>query len=123
MEPTYEELKAYLEDGHTQLDAVGEFGINRSRVQRILKAGQDERGLVERTLDAFVARMGELDEERALRVSLMRVAASTADWSRTVNTGQGRLAGTQAAERLWKMLDEMGGSSDADALIEALRAE
>lgn len=120
-DPSYGELQSYLAD-YTQIEAAAHFfpdlsqSAGRSRVQRIVKAGEDHRGPVERRVDAQVAKWGPLDEDRATRVELIRSMAATVDWSRSVHTGQGRTAGIQAAQTLWKFLEDVGQGSDVEDL-------
>lgn len=118
-EPSYEDLREFLET-HTQIEAAEHFGLSRSRVQRIRKAGEDHRGPVERSIDALIAKRGVLDENRAVRADMLRTAASIADRAGNANTGVGWSAGVQALERLWKMLEDF--DSQVNNEFELLRA-
>ena len=108
--------------GRTQQEAACHFfphlstSAGRSRVQRIQKAGQDRRGPAERSVDLLIRKWGELDEERAVRADLIRAMAGTVDWARRVETGQGRTAGIQAAQTLWKFFEDVGQSSGMEDL-------
>ena len=116
--PTYDELKAYLDSGRTQLDAAAEFGLSRSRVQRIIKAGEDRRGPVERAVDGLIAKRardeGGLDAAATVRAEMLRAAAGIVDASRQSHTGVAWSAGVAALERLRQQVAEFEGPNTAD---------
>ena len=121
-DPTYLDISKYIDAGHTQIEAAQHFypdlstSAGRSRIQRIIKAGEDQRGPVERAVDALISKWGSMDEERSARADLIRAMANTVDWSRGVHTGQGRTAGIQAAQTLWKFFEDVGQSGGMDEL-------
>lgn len=115
-EPSSRDVRAFMAEGHTQLEAAEHFGLHRSKIQRLLKAGEDDRGPVERSVDLLIRKWGDLDEERQARADLIRAMAATVDWARSVGTGQGRTAGIQAAQALWKFLEDVGASSGMEEL-------
>lgn len=119
-EPTYDELKEYLDDGHTQIDAASEFAISRSRVQRILKAGEDHRGPTERAVDRALAKWAEDDEEGRLRAELLRGLAVIADAGRRSATGVAMASGVAAITKLEELLARRGQSAAVADLKELL---
>jgi hypothetical protein len=122
-EPTPGELRAFLDDGGTQLQAAERWEISRNRVQRILKGDADERGPVELAVAAVIDSQAEhdgLNLRQTARAEMLRAAAIVVDKSAASGTGVAWSAFSQALTRLWEMLEEFAPDDAFDRHVAAL---
>ena len=122
-DPTLEQLRAFLDDGGTQLQAAERWEISRNRVQRILKGDADERGPVEQAVAAVIDSQGELgglNLRQSARAEMLRAAAIVVDKSAASGTGVAWSAFSQALARLWEMLEEFAPDDALDRHLDGL---
>ena len=126
-EPTAAEIKAYIDAGHTQIEAAQRFRISRWQVQRILNrvVEEDGPGPTEAVARILVRDVGEWDELEPMqkgRAEALIGFAVLADIGRRRNAnGAERNAAVAALKEFERMVAESGQASGAEELIEALR--
>jgi len=125
MEPTAANIQAYIDAGHTQIDAAQRFRISRSKIQRILKLAESEDGPgpTERAARALVSTWGDMDESKALVAESLIGFAVLADVGRSRRAnGAERGAAVNALKELNEMVGELGQASGFEELRLALLA-
>lgn len=112
-EPTYQQVRQFMDGGRTQHQAAAHYGLSRQKVQRILAAGADRRGATER-------RVGELvdgwdgDPARAVHAAVLTALARVVDRSSTSTTAAAAVAAVQAATELRKALADLDAAGRED---------
>jgi DNA-binding transcriptional regulator LsrR (DeoR family) len=112
-EPTYQQLRQFMDAGRTQLEAAEHFGLSRQRVQRVLAAGADRRGETERRVSELVEGWDH-DPARAVHAQVLVALARVIDRSSTSTTAAAAVAAVQAATELRRALADLDAAGRED---------
>lgn len=112
-EPTYQQLRQFMDAGRTQHQAAAHYGLSRQKVQRILAAGADRRGATERRVSELVDGWDH-DPARAVHAQVLVALARVIDRSSTSTTAAAAVAAVQAATELRRALADLDAAGRED---------